>query len=227
MAQLSTEQRAQAIMMLEKEYTTREIAAKIGCKSHTTIVRLKKKYEEIGNIQNKHNSGCPRKLNERDKRNIVRSIMTRKCSNAVQIQKSLKVNDNIEVSSSTIRRALKRNSLAARKHPKDPLQDAHVKPTVKFGGGSIFVWGCFTSSGVGYLIRIEGGLDAELYCKILEENLMDTLHYYDLDINNIIFQQNNDLKHTAARIKQWFEDNEIEVLSWPPQSPDLNPIEHL
>ncbi|GES94561.1 IS630 family transposase [Rhizophagus clarus] len=143
--------------------------------------------------------------------------MTRECSNAVQIQKSLKVNDDIEVSASTVRRALKRNGLAARvkhkkpllskkhrekrlnfaksrqycwKRPKDPLQDAHVKPTVKFGGGSIFVWGCFTSSGVGYL-------------------------------------QDNDPKHTATRTKQWFEDNEIEVLSWPPQSPDLNPIEHL
>ncbi|GBC03550.1 hypothetical protein RclHR1_00520002 [Rhizophagus clarus] len=238
--------RAQAIMMLEKGYSTREIAAKVGCKSHTTIVRLKKKYEETGKVQNKLCPGRPRKLNERDERNIVRSIMTRECSNAVQIQKSLKVNDDIEVSTSTVRRALKRNGLAAwvklryrflqkpnrteligALRPKNPLQDAHVKPTVKFGGGSIFVWGCFTSSGVGYLVRIEGGLDAELYCKILEEDLMGTLHYYDLDTNDIIFQQDNDPKHTATRTKQWFEDNEIEVLLWPPQSSDLNPIEHL
>lgn len=56
-------------MMLEKGYTTREIAAKFGCKSHTTIMRLKKKkYEETGKVQNKPNSGRPRKLNDRDDR---------------------------------------------------------------------------------------------------------------------------------------------------------------
>ncbi|GBB93200.1 hypothetical protein RclHR1_02130013 [Rhizophagus clarus] len=55
---------------------------------------------------------------------------------------------------------------------------------------------------------------------------MDTLHCYDLNTNDIIFQQDNDLKHIATCIKQWFEDNKIEVLSWPPQSPNLNPIKH-
>ncbi|GES86890.1 pre-rRNA-processing protein TSR1 homolog [Rhizophagus clarus] len=86
--------------------------------------------------------------------------------------------------------------------------------------------GCFTSRGVGYLYKIDGGLDAKLYRKILDENFMETLQYYEFDALNIIFQQNNDLKHTAILIKQWFDDNSIEVLPWPPQLPDLNPIEH-
>ena len=87
--------------------------------------------------------------------------------------------------------------------------------------------GCFTIFGAGYLCKIDGGLDAELYRRILDEDLMETLKFYNLDKSDIVFQQDNDPKHTSKLTKKWFEDNNIELLTWPPQSPDLNPIEHV
>ena len=84
-----------------------------------------------------------------------------------------------------------------------------------------------TAAGIGYLCKIDGGLDAALYCQILEEDFFGTLEYYNLDLNDVIFQQDNDPKHTARITKKWLEDNNVVVLKWPSQSLDLNPIEHI
>ena len=79
-------------------------------------------------------------------------------------------------------------------------------------------------NGIGNLVRIDGGLDAELYCKILEEDLPSSVEFYGDELKNYIFQHDNDPKHTSKKVKKWLADNEIEVLEWPAQSPDLNPI---
>ena len=70
-------------------------------------------------------------------------------------------------------------------------------------------------------------MDVDIYCQILDDDLQKTIEYYGLEVDNIIFQQDNDSKHTSGLAKQWFKDDGIDVLLWTPQSPDLNPIEHL
>jgi transposase len=113
------------------------------------------------------------------------------------------------------------------KKPGEGLSDRLVKGTAKFGGGSLMMWGCMLWEGTGYACKIDGKMDGELYTKILQDELQESLAYYGKDPSTITFQQDNDSKHTSKKATTWFEDHGVKVLPWPAKSPDLNPIEHL
>ena len=99
-------------------------------------------------------------------------------------------------------------------------------PTVKLGGGSIMLWGCFSVAGTARLVRIEGKMNGAKYREILDENLLQSTQ--DLRLGQIFtFQQDNDPKHTDKTTQEWLRDKSLNVLEWRSQRPDLNPIEHL
>lgn len=112
------------------------------------------------------------------------------------------------------------------RRPKEALKNSNLRPTVKHGGGSVMVWGCFGAKGVGNLEFIEGNMTGVSYTGILNRNLFESGRKVGLG-RRFTFQQDNDPKHTSKVAKEFFKINKVKVLDWCPQSPDLNPIEHL
>ena len=98
---------------------------------------------------------------------------------------------------------------------------------VKFGGGLVMMWGFMTIQGPDMFYRIEGRMDQYYYLEVLQRDLLDTLMAYNLDLSHVIFQHDNDPKHTTKTIRRWLRSQDFNVLQWLAQSPNLNPIKHL
>ena len=50
---------------------------------------------------------------------------------------------------------------------------------MKYGGGSITLWGCFSAAGTGTLVRIKGTMNGAKYRQNLEENLLQMQKTFD------------------------------------------------
>ena len=113
------------------------------------------------------------------------------------------------------------------RRPGSTLQDHHIRKVIKFGGGNMMVWGAICHNGVGKLVFVNGKMDSEQYQSILRVGYDTSINMHGIDGSNLIFQQDNDPKHTSKSTRSWMDMNGFNVLEWPSNSPDMNPIEHV
>ena len=100
-----------------------------------------------------------------------------------------------------------------------------INQTVKFGGGSVMMWGCISCDGGRPLVKVNGKMKAIDYIQLLNTSLLLCMSTMG---STIEFMDDNAPCHRAETVANWMSAkifNRMEV--WPPQSPDLNPIEHV
>ncbi|UYV69938.1 EVI5L [Cordylochernes scorpioides] len=94
------------------------------------------------------------------------------------------------------------------------------RPTVRQRG--IMVWGAIAYDSRSPLLRIQGTMTAQRY---VDDVLRPVTLPYLQGVPNALYQQDNARPHTARISQQALKD--VQMLPWPPYSPDLSPIEHV
>ena len=276
MKQLSQDKVNSIIVLLNNRVSVKKAAKRLKLYFSTVS-----KYKNVAGIEGRVGvGGRIRKITEAKLRQIHRDITLGRMTTAIDVRNAL-VRDGLEVSHTSVTRALKALgfvakikkkkpfiSAANRKarlkwakerrywtekdwsrvvfsdetliniwssdgvrycwvRPGDPLMSHHLDLTVKHGGGGLMMWGCMIAKGLGYGCQVEESIDSNVYQDILQDHLKSSMDYYDLDVDDFIFQLDNAPCHVSKATKQWLMDNGFELLPWPAQSPDLNPIEHV
>jgi len=98
-----------------------------------------------------------------------------------------------------------------------------IQHTVKFGGGSVMFWGCFSWDGIGPLVLVDGNMNSDDYVNVLANNFIPWVRNYP----DAILQQDGAPCHTSAYSLWWLSTHNVRTLDWVAQSPDINPIENL
>ena len=116
-----------------------------------------------------------------------------------------------------------------RRMKNEPLRSDTIQGTVKHGGGSVMFWGCFGGVQMGDIHQITGIMKKEEYHQILVRHAMPS--GVRLFGSGWTFQQDNDPKHKSHLCNDYLQKKAqagtIQLMTWPPQSPDLSPIELL
>lgn len=115
----------------------------------------------------------------------------------------------------------------------EEYQEKHHRLPLK-NTASVKVWGAITSNGVGPLICVSRHMNCDDYVR---EVLVPTIGNHGLrarllglrehTVPDFLWQQDNASFHKAPAAQRFFVNRNVRVMKWPPNSPDLSPIENI
>ena len=122
------------------------------------------------------------------------------------------------------------NTCYVTRGPGEEWEEKNLKPSFKSGRTSLGVWSCYCGDKMGPLVVIPKGgtMTAERYLETVQKHFLPFYRRMKRKYGaSVIMQEDNASWHTAKVVRAYMATQKIKLLQWPPQSPDLSPIENL
>ncbi|XP_018371229.1 PREDICTED: transposable element Tc1 transposase [Trachymyrmex cornetzi] len=233
--ELSEGKRAQIIVLHSVGLSQVQIAKKIKC-SRCAVQTTIKRYNDTKQFKSRSGRGRKRKTTAREDRYLKQNALKDRRQTAKELTAALRSDHEISISAKTVSRRLNEFGIKARKARQKPwLSETNRKKRLawakKYKSWTASDWDkilwsdesniqLFGTPGAVYVHRRIG----EAYNP---KCIVPTVKHGGEETEQVIFQQDDAPCHTARKSIAWFKRNKIKLFEWPPQSPDLNPIEHL
>ncbi|KHJ81081.1 hypothetical protein OESDEN_19235, partial [Oesophagostomum dentatum] len=185
------------------------VIAELGVDVKSTM--MKRLRQSLGYTSRSTRSGHMIRTANKEKR----LLFCRSC-----IAKQEKFRDVIFADESTIQLENNSRSCYVTKGEEHRRVKHHAKHPQK-----VNVWGGISWEGATALAIIDGKVhvDSRIFCQIMEDFY---LPFASLAYNGKCrLAHDNDAKHKSRYTLSWMEDHGVTCIDWPPESPDLNPIE--
>eukprot|EP00834_Sanchytrium_tribonematis_P006112 NODE_422_length_7706_cov_0.257229.p4 type:complete len:238 gc:universal NODE_422_length_7706_cov_0.257229:6503-7216(+) len=105
----------------------------------------------------------------------------------------------------------------------DPYEQNIINPRKQQGGLSVMIWACFSYNAWGPLEVVDGYMKSAQYCSLMSCHMTPELQVSEIPL---MFMQDGAKCHTSAETISFLNREGVILFGpWPPQCPDMNPIE--
>ena len=94
-------------------------------------------------------------------------------------------------------------------------------------GRKVGAWAAISSRGKTSLYLYEHNMNTQNYLKVLEEAIEEMKELRDISRDVLFLQIDNARYHWSIEALEFYYENNIKIIDWPPYSTDLNPIENI
>lgn len=89
----------------------------------------------------------------------------------------------------------------------------------------VMIWSAISAKGLFPLYIVDRVMNADQYLTVLQTQVILTMN--EKFNGEGIFMHDKAPCHTAKRVTEFLRTNNIQILDWPANSPDINPIENI